>query len=233
MPCARFVAVPPTQRSSHLKRSQQAEFGFNPFLEILSAVEQEFLPQQQPKRRKTVITPRFDIRETEDAFFVEGELPGVSDKETIDIQFTDVQTLTVKGEITRSSSPAATADTEEQAEVERPKSPTKSLKSTVEDSVDESSSGDVTVQTPSSATLSEGVEATNETPVASSEVVKEKEQKPKSKYWVRERSVGVFERSFEFQSLIDPEGVKASLAHGILEIRIPKRKPFVKKVQIQ
>ena len=41
-------------------------------------------------------TPRFDVRETKDAYHLDGELPGISQKE-VEIEFTDAQTLVVKG----------------------------------------------------------------------------------------------------------------------------------------
>ncbi|KOS47233.1 hypothetical protein ACN38_g1815 [Penicillium nordicum] len=53
-------------------------------------------------------SPRFDIRESEDAYHFDGELPGIDQKD-IDIEFSDPQTLVVKGHTEReyhSESPA-------------------------------------------------------------------------------------------------------------------------------
>ncbi|KAH9997391.1 HSP20-like chaperone [Xylariaceae sp. FL0662B] len=44
------------------------------------------------------------------------------------------------------------------------------------------------------------------------------------RYWVSERSIGEFSRSFNFPSRVDPEGVKASMNNGILEVLVPKAK---------
>jgi len=44
--------------------------------------------------------PRFDVRESETAFHLDGELPGIA-QENIDIEFTDPQTLVVKGRTER------------------------------------------------------------------------------------------------------------------------------------
>ncbi|KAJ5288276.1 hypothetical protein PENANT_c067G09977 [Penicillium antarcticum] len=41
-------------------------------------------------------SPRFDVRESESAYHLDGELPGVSQK-NIDIEFSDPHTLVVKG----------------------------------------------------------------------------------------------------------------------------------------
>ncbi|KAK9375950.1 HSP20-like chaperone [Lipomyces chichibuensis] len=46
-------------------------------------------------------TPSFDIKETDRAFLLEGELPGV-DKDNLDIEFVDNHTLRVKGHVERS-----------------------------------------------------------------------------------------------------------------------------------
>ena len=41
-------------------------------------------------------SPRFDFRESDDAYYLDGELPGIS-QENIDIEFSDHQTLVIKG----------------------------------------------------------------------------------------------------------------------------------------
>lgn len=45
-------------------------------------------------------SPRFDVREADDAYHLDGELPGVAQKD-IDIEFSDSQTLVVKGHTER------------------------------------------------------------------------------------------------------------------------------------
>ena len=53
------------------------------------------------------------------------------------------------------------------------------------------------------------------------------------KYWVSERTVGSFQRSFNFPGEIDQDGVKASLEHGILKIVVPKtEKKAARKIDI-
>ncbi|KAJ5490832.1 30 kDa heat shock protein [Penicillium diatomitis] len=44
--------------------------------------------------------PKFDVRESESAFHLDGELPGIA-QEDINIEFTDPQTLVVKGRTER------------------------------------------------------------------------------------------------------------------------------------
>lgn len=59
------------------------------------------------------------------------------------------------------------------------------------------------------------------------------QQVPKEKFWLNERSVGVFNRTFKFEHLIDQDTVTASLEYGVLEIVVPKREKYVRRVEIQ
>ena len=62
--------------------------------------------------------PKFDVRESESAFHLDGELPGIA-REDINIEFTDPQTLVVKGRTEReyhhSSEPSKDQSNTEQA----------------------------------------------------------------------------------------------------------------------
>jgi HSP20 family protein len=58
-----------------------------------------------------------------------------------------------------------------------------------------------------------------------------KEEKPK--YWVSERTVGEFSRSFSFPGTIDIDAVQAGLEHGILKIVVPKKeKPASRRIEL-
>ena len=52
------------------------------------------------------------------------------------------------------------------------------------------------------------------------------------KYWVSERSVGNFERSFTFPEEVDLEGVKAGLEDGVVRVRVPKREKRKERFRI-
>ncbi|KAJ5769526.1 30 kDa heat shock protein [Penicillium odoratum] len=58
--------------------------------------------------------PRFDVRESEEAYHLDGELPGIAQKD-IDIEFSDPQTLVVKGRTEREyhTNPEAEAEAED------------------------------------------------------------------------------------------------------------------------
>lgn len=54
-----------------------------------------------------------------------------------------------------------------------------------------------------------------------------------TKYWVSERSIGQFSRSFAFPTPINQEAVNASLKDGILKISVPKaEKPASRRIAI-
>ncbi|KAJ4301184.1 hypothetical protein N0V90_003275 [Kalmusia sp. IMI 367209] len=150
------------------------------------------------ERIQRSFTPKFDVKEVEDAYELHGEFPGVEQKD-INIEWTDSNTLTVSGrhETVREEGerPAAIAEGEEQKKIEghhyeKP-------------SVEEEDTQQVTTQ-------------------GSQDVAKKNEEGPK--YWVSERSVGEFHRSFSFPQRVDQDAVKASLKNGILSIVVPKGK---------
>ncbi|KAE8153154.1 HSP20-like chaperone [Aspergillus avenaceus] len=109
--------------------------------------------------------PRFDVRESENAFHFDGDLPGIDQKD-IDIEFSDPQTLVIKGRSERE------------------------------------------YHTPEAEAQNEGREVTK--------------AEDKARFWVSERSVGEFHRSFTFPSRVDQDNVKASLKNGVLSVVVPK-----------
>ncbi|KAL4866753.1 hypothetical protein BDV12DRAFT_130324 [Aspergillus spectabilis] len=132
--------------------------------------------------------PRFDVRETSDAYYLDGELPGIPQKD-IDIEFTDPQTLVIKG---RSEREYHSSNNAEQGQP------------------------DSQPQTPGES--SEVVKSSTE-----KQVSKTKADKPR--FWVSERSVGEFQRTFNFPTRVAQDDVKASLKDGILSVVVPKAAP--------
>jgi HSP20 family molecular chaperone IbpA len=165
--------------------------------------------------------PKFDVREVDDAYELHGELAGMNKKD-VQIEFTDPQTLVVRGRIDRSyaagtppaglvedtqMSGAITEGGDDKASgTSTPPTAAKDHQPTVED---ESEVGEVTPAT----TVAE---------VAKPEPEKEKKPADKAKYWVSERSVGEFSRTFNFPVRVDQEGVTARFEDGILSVRVPK-----------
>lgn len=149
--------------------------------------------------------PKFDVRETGEAYELHGELPGLN-KQDVHIEFTGPQSLLIRGKVERTYT-AGTSPTdaiEESAEQERPHSP---HQATVEDEPEDG-------------------ETTTTTAASENELVKAAPTKQKptdtAKYWLTERSVGEFSRTFNFPTRVNQEGVTASFKDGILNVVVPK-----------
>jgi HSP20 family molecular chaperone IbpA len=160
-------------------------------------------------------TPKFDVKETKEAYELHGELPGV-DQKNINIEWTDNNTLQISGkhEYVREEGQRPTA-IESNGDQKQLESNDEKHQPTVEDESAESSNKDTQV-----AKQSQQQDVTK--------------HEPKHKYWVSERSVGSFHRSFAFPARVDQDAVKASLKNGILSIVVPKASaPQSKKVNIE
>jgi len=48
-----------------------------------------------------------------------------------------------------------------------------------------------------------------------------------------EITYGSFERSFHIPLAVDPEGVRASYEHGILEVRLPRQHPRARRIPVR
>lgn len=164
--------------------------------------------------------PKFDVRETENTYELHGELPGI-ERENINIEFTEPQTIVIHGHVERtyqsgtppsgllesgSKSSGAITEGGEQHH-------TKPHKVTVEDEASEQAKEEAKKQGKEQGTVAKKDAHQQEQP-----------QQPKEKYWVSERSVGEFSRTFSFPTRIDQDGVTASLSNGVLNITVPKAK---------
>ena len=75
------------------------------------------------------------------------------------------------------------------------------------------------------AGLIEGSPATSAITKADETAVEvKKTETPEEKYWVSERSIGQFSRSFSFPTQVDQDQVRASMKNGILIVLVPKSK---------
>lgn len=164
-------------------------------------------------------TPKFDVKETQDAYELHGELPGVEQKD-VNIEWSDSNTLTVSGrhehvreEGQRPQGFIENGENGQQKKIENEKQ--KEHQPSVED---EDANTQVTKQPSSSQEVSNN----------------NNNQSFQNKYWVSERSVGEFHRSFAFPARVDQDAVKASLKNGILSVVVPKAKKVEKrKIQIE
>jgi HSP20 family protein len=174
--------------------------------------------------------PRFDVRETKEAYELHGELPGISQKD-VEIEFTNPHTLVIKGHTEHtyeSGTRPGGAITEGEAhhDAEGKGSSNKTYhKPTVED--EDEAAGSSSKQVAASTKHTDGEH--------NNKLQKQKQHHGKYRYWVSERSTGEFHRTFEFPSRVDQDNVKASLKDGILEIVVPKVSlvPHAKKIVIE
>lgn len=202
--------------------------------------------------------PRFDLSEVENSYHLRGDLPGVETKD-IEVQFTDAKTLVISGrtESHRTEGDLAqeqrgndvimttaenankaqedTQATEKDNDAASVHSDTSSyVQPTVEDEADITAreKGTEAASTAGTPTPNND-DAFAADPEEQSSKQAEAEQ-PRRRYWVSERSVGTFHRTFSFPKRIDSEGVTASLKNGILDIVVPKAKaPEARKITIQ
>ncbi|KAL8377307.1 hypothetical protein RB595_008137 [Gaeumannomyces hyphopodioides] len=150
-------------------------------------------------------TPKFDLQETPNTYVLHGEFPGI-EKKDIHIEFTDEQTMTIRGRSERVQTHSS------------------------EDGED--ANKDSGKEKGSSAQEPNGKEVAHQDK-SKQQVSAHKEQRPHLKYWVSERSFGEFARSFTFPSRVDPSGVVAKLDNGVLNLVVPKAaKPQGKKITV-
>ncbi|KAL8843553.1 MAG: hypothetical protein Q9170_000057 [Blastenia crenularia] len=209
--------------------------GFAPFFRDFDSLfpSEAFVARPQQIRP---FAPRFDIQEVPTAYELHGELPGIK-QEDIDIEFVDANTLVIKGKTTRESTRSNDIDVKGKG-IEGTSTP----KAIATDDISETSSSyhKATVEDEyvdagaeregSASTATENAPTSASTQLAATPT---KEQQPGHKYWVSERSVGEFQRTFSFPGKVDQEAVKASLKNGILSIIVPKAAKQERKIAIE
>jgi HSP20 family molecular chaperone IbpA len=159
---------------------------------------------------QTTFSPKFDVKESKTSYTLEGEIPGVDQKD-VTIEWSDENTVTIKGRTERyyesGDKPSSTA-----ADAHSQKT--------------DNESGDAKKESSSSKEMTTTQKGSTDVANVSPDG---------HHYWVSERTVGSFARSFSFPGQVDHDGIKASLKNGILSIVIPKRekKPTSKRIAIE
>lgn len=212
--------------------------GFTPLFRLLDDFDSYSRQQQgntqqhhhQGRRHGSIPTfqPRFDVRELQDSYELHGEVPGL-EKNNVEIEFTDTQTILVRGRIERvytTGTPPAGAALEDismsGAVTEKGEDASPSHKATVEDDEEEP----VEASPEAGHVVKHDKKTATTTPKGAA--------KDSARYWVQERTVGEFSRTFNFPGHVDQQGVKATLNDGILSIVVPKaKKPAARRVAIE
>lgn len=173
--------------------------------------------------------PKFDVRETKDAYELHGELPGIDQKD-VTIEFSDPTTLVIKGRVEREYSAGPEGHqqgriTGDVTDHDQNQGQTQPHKATVEDEGPEGQSQQQQQQ------QQQDNKQVQQQQKGDQQVAKKGHH---TKYWVTERSVGEFYRSFSFPTRVDQDNVKASLKNGILSVTVPKAAAHqAKKINIE
>lgn len=163
---------------------------------LLRLLDADSVPQgnhsSSQHRQARSFSPKFDVRESGSGYELAGELAGIQ-QDDIEIEFVDANTLVIKGHTVRDYGHVKSSDVE------------KAHKATVEDDEEEQQQQQVAKKT-------QGGDVTET----------KRHEEVQYKYWVRERPVGEFQRTFSFPGKVDRDGVKASLKEGVLKVFVPK-----------
>ncbi|RMZ81956.1 hypothetical protein DV737_g2248, partial [Chaetothyriales sp. CBS 132003] len=222
-----FSAIETLLRMGHRKLELYSKVA--PLFSLLNDAFAEV--QRASRQTRKEWRPRFDVKETAEAYHVDAELPGVEPKD-VSVEFVDEHTLSIKGRSERHTEKGtrpdlAIEDAPAQERAASPVSDTSSVKShqaTVED------------EEPTNAPASSDGAAEATQPAETERVQKpaKAEESQKELYWFSERHIGSFQRQFAFPARIDQEHIKASLKNGLLSITVPKAAaPESKRISIE
>jgi len=175
----------------------------------------------QPRAAVRSFKPAFDVKELEQSYELTGELAGI-DQKNVNVEWSDATTLIIKGHTEYRAQKAAP----KAAPTESTSTEPKSRQPSVEDEEgNESSHSEEFVEVDSH---------TEEKTAQDPDVSVPAPTEDKAKYWVSERSVGTFQRSFTFPVRVETDGVKAGLKNGILTVVVPKAKiPEPRRIVIE
>lgn len=180
------------------------------------------------------VTPFFDVHESKTAYFLEGEFPGISDKNAIVIEKVGPRTLAIETELSKLSlhdewRGEARAGLFKQFE-DINQTPAQAEDTTSQEMTD----GRVKEPEPTPVTLEEEVPAESdgkEQEIEAGDTLRTpswiqmddtKFQQEGVRTLVLERHVGLLGRSFTFPKAVDFDGLKAKLHAGLLRIMVPK-----------
>jgi HSP20 family protein len=223
--CYRFNYHPVQHRQAHPAAGFLSQFN-----SVFGEIERALAQQQQEQRSVRTVHPKFDVKETETAFEIYGELPGYS-KDNINIQWNE-DNLTISGqtqkEVETAPAEAEVAETAAQENIDDSASESSGYqKPTVEDDGED---GFETVEKPADQSSEK---AAADTVATTSEKKTVSKPAPNHRYWISERSYGKFSRTFPFARHVDHDNLTAKLADGVLTIVVPKTKaPEPRRVYI-
>jgi HSP20 family molecular chaperone IbpA len=198
-----------SDQSGHLVANRgrygSPERNFQPLFRLLDDFDR-YVAGSSSARTMPTFQPKFDVRESDAAFELHGELAGV-ERDNIHIEFTDSSTIMIRGRVERSYSAGTPIDTPV----------TGAITEAGEEKIEKEGSAEKDKKT-------ETDKSGHTDPALKATVQDEATSKKAAKYWLTERSIGEFTRTFTFPAPVEPSGVTANLKDGVLTVVIPKSK---------
>jgi HSP20 family protein len=182
---------------------------------------QPFISSDWPQLRRnhgheSVYTPDFDLRESPDAYFLDGEFPSIQDRGAINLQWTDGRTLRVQGTVhkvdLKKEWGVDIVEERDEAYGLNGMSPRKEVHDDKVASNGQNASSEV-------IGASAPAPATAPSPSLASATT--------ARIWLNERRAGLYVRSFSFPVPVNTEDIQARLSQGLLSIVVPKTKHSV------
>jgi HSP20 family molecular chaperone IbpA len=152
--------------------------------------------------RHDAFVPDFDLRETAEAYFLEGEFPGAAGRESVAIKWIDGKTLHVEGRI-------------DKTDLKKEWSARAGERSSAED---HDGASYATPAKPANAEWEEVAVHKGEEAGDGGHSGKE----DGTRTWLSERRAGLYTRTFSFRNAVDADGTQARLSHGLLRVKVPK-----------
>jgi HSP20 family protein len=156
-------------------------------------------------RDKRNLSPNFDVRETAEAYFLEGEFPGINGAHALKVEWLEGNSLRVTGHIYKTDLEA------EWAAYILCKSPPQPA-----------------VQDQACAAVVQSATENAFLPLSRSSNEDHRDSSPRDdmpKEWLSERAVGDFVRTFDFPAAVDTAGIRVKLYQGLLRMMVPKADP--------
>ncbi|KAB2580813.1 30 kDa heat shock protein [Lasiodiplodia theobromae] len=172
------------------------------------------IQQRLRSRRRDALAPDFDVRETESAFYLEGELPGVADRGAVRLDWIDRRTLSIDAKIEKVDLEAEWGLLRPIRVGNKPRRP----------SVSASTSGSSTCSEDNMVVDEQQQQQQQEQQDEDVKMASLEAQpsKPLVREWLSERRVGHYQRTFTFPTDVDASAIRARLGQGLLRVLVPK-----------
>ncbi|OJD35770.1 30 kda heat shock protein [Diplodia corticola] len=204
------------------------------------------IQQRLRSRRRDALAPDFDVRETESAFYLEGELPGVADRGAVRLDWTDRRTLSIDAKIEKVDlemewgllRPIRVGNNNSKPAARRPSTSASStsmgasVSSTCSSGSGSGSSSScednmVVDEQQQQQQQRDGSDVNMAAPApapapAAPPSLEAQPSKPLVREWLSERRVGHYQRTFTFPTDVDASAIRARLGQGLLRVLVPK-----------